>query len=293
MSNPNEDKNKLIKPTSPPEGEIKGIATIGGKVKISGKSRLHSALAGAPVEDATESFRKAAATATASQVDKLNDPLTAANRIAIMADVSGSMDGGAGGNTREAKIDLLKVALTGFLNQVDSDTTSVAIYTFPLRGGLEQMNEEEENDQFGSFQPKGVAYRLSFDKTLLQLAVQGLSAGGSTPMHSTMAKVIDELPLTRGIIIGDGEADAPQAALDYARKYAASETVVDCVHIGASSGGERLLKEIASLTGGVYLKFDNVENFSKAFSYLTPERRASLMLPGAAALLGAKELKLK
>lgn len=112
-------------------------------------------------------------------------------------------------------------------------------------------------------------------------------------MHSTMGKVIDELPLTRGIIISDGEADVPNAALDYARKYAASETVVDTVHIGNSTGGEKLLQEIASITGGIYIKFSDVAAFSKAFEYLTPERRATLMLPGAAALLGAKELKLK
>jgi hypothetical protein len=287
-----EEKDKLIKPQNPDESP-KGIATTGGKVKITGKSRLHSALSQTPVEDPAESFRKAAATATASQVDKQNDPLTATNRIAIMADVSGSMNSsGVSGNSRQAKIDLLKLALTGFLNQVNSDTTSVAIYTFPLRGGWEHP-EEDEVDQFGGFGPQGIAYRLSFDKTLLQLAVQGLSAGGGTPMHSTMGKVIDELPLTRGIIISDGEANAPQAALDYARKYAASETIIDTVHIGGSSSGERLLQEIASITGGVYIKFDNVDAFAKAFEYLTPEKRATLMLPGAAALLGAKELKLK
>jgi hypothetical protein len=278
----NEDKNKLVKPSNPPEGG-----------SSEGKSRLHSALSQAPAEDPAESFRKAAATATASQIDKQNDPLTATNRIAIMADVSGSMDSGAGvKNSHQTKIDLLKIALTGFLNQVDSDTTSVAIYTFPLRHDGE-LEYNSDHDDFDTFTQQGIAYRLSFDKTLLQLAVQGLSAGGGTPMHSTMAKVIDELPLTRGIIISDGEADRPDAALDYTRKYAASETIIDCVHIGSSSGGERLLQEITSITGGIYIKFSDVENFSKAFSYLTPERRATLMLPGAAALLGAKELKLR
>lgn len=292
-----DEKDKLVKPPNPNEGP-KGITVTGGSVKIHGKSRLHSALSQAPAEDATESFRKAAQAVTSGNADKLNDPLTAVNRIAIMADISGSMASSDG--SAQSKIELLKIALGGFLNQVNFDGTSIAIYTFPLRNDGDHYSDDDGDPLLGS--RHGISYRLSFDKMMLQMAVNGLSSGGGTPMHSTMQKVLDELPLTRGIIISDGEADRADSALDYARKYAQSETIVDTVHIGTSPGGEKLLQEIAKITGGIYIKFDKVEAFAKAFGFLTPEGRATLMLnagPGAsleskaavARLLGAKEVK--
>ena len=299
MPNENE-KDKLIKPPDPasaPSGTA--LSPSGGAVKITGKSRLHSALAsqGGTKVDPEESFRSAVNAANASHVDKQSDPNTAENRIAIMADTSGSMSSYDGSS--QSKINLLKTALAGFIQQINPDNTSIAVYTFPL--GSRWYEETEDVD---STQLHGVTHRLSRDKTLLQLTVQGLSAGGSTPMHDTMQKVLDEVSLTRGIIISDGGADAPMFTLDKAQLFAESETVVDCVHIGSSASGESLLKEIAQITGGLYLKFDIVENFSKAFSFLSPEGRKALMLnagpagqltaegkEAVARLLGAKEVK--
>lgn len=292
----NSEANKLTKPQNPdnmPKGILVNPAS--GTVKISGRSRLHSALAKAPHEDPAESFRKAAQAASraSNEADSLNDPLTALNRIAIMADVSTSMnEAGDGRHSMQRyslpkKIDHLKTALTGFLNQVLFENTSVAIYTFPLRG--QNYNEDLEMLQNGI----GISYRLSFNSSMLHLAVQGLIAAGGTPMAQTMDKVLSEIPLTRGIIVSDGDADSYEGALAIAKNYRDSETVIDTVHIGTSTSGERLLQEIAEITHGVYLKFDNVANFSKAFAYLTPEKRGTLMLTGAAALLGAKEIKTK
>lgn len=291
-----DDKNKLIKPPDPASGPSGTLSTTGGAVKITGKSRLHSALAsaGGTKVDPEESFKKAAEEASKSAIDKTDDPNTAANRIAIMADVSGSMSSRDGSS--HSKIDLLKMALGGFVQQINPETTSVAIYTFPLG------SEWDDNDYRSGSAQTGVARRLSRDKNLLSLTINGLQDGGGTPMHSTMKKVIEEISLTRGIIVSDGDADSPDAALEQARAFAASETVVDCVHIGSSAGGENLLSQIAKITGGLYLKFDNVENFSKAFSFLSPENRAKLALaagPGAtlaekaevARQLGAKEIK--
>lgn len=293
-----DEKDKLVKPPDPTSGPSGTLAKPGGAVKITGKSRLHSALAasGGVKVDPEESFKKAAAEAAKSAIDKVDDPNTALNRIAIMADVSGSM--GSCDGSRQTKIELLKMALGGFIQQINPDTTSVAIYTFPL--GYERFDED---DDYGSVTASaGVAHGLSRDKNLLQMTVNGLRDSGGTPMHSTMSKVISEVSLTRGIIISDGEADSPDRALEQARNFAKSETIVDCVHIGSSGAGERLLSEIARICGGLYLKFDNVENFSKAFSFLSPENRAKLALaagPNAslaekaevAKLLGAKEIK--
>ncbi len=291
-----QNKDKLIKPTE--EKEIKGItSTKTGGIKISGMSRLQAALKQAPKEDLEESFRKAAEVVNeaANTVDKLNDPLTATNRIAIMADISGSMSDYAEGTKR--KIDLLKTALKSFLNQINFDTTSVAIYTFPLRSGYDWDDTDVDSGN-----SQGIKFKLSHNSPMLNLAVDGLQAAGGTPMHETMKKVINELPLTRGIIISDGEADRTDAALDEARKFALSETIIDTIHIGSSNSGEKLLQEIAKITGGLYLKFDNVTNFAKSFSYLTPENRAKLALAAGpqstlaernevAKMLGAKEIK--
>lgn len=294
--------DKLIKPPDPsndPKGVVKS-ASGSGAIKISGKSRLHSAIAALAAVDPNESFRKAVEDATKSQADKIRDPLTAENRIVIMADCSGSMsESGSKDWSGKTKISLLQEALVGFINQVNFDSTSVAIYTFPFY--FERESEDAE-DASAPLHQQGIKYKLSFDKTLLTFAAQSLSAGGGTPMHSTMEKVLTELPLTRGIIISDGKADWHDAAIEQARAFAKSETIVDTIHIGLSTGGEELLQEIAQITGGIYIKFDNVAAFAKSFSFLTPEGRATLMLTGGAKgelrdrhevakLLGAKEVK--
>lgn len=309
-----DNNNKLQKTPGPSSEGPQGTAiTPSGGVKISGKSRLHSALAGANAPKSSaeieEGFKKAAEAAVAHSPDKVRDPLTAENRIAIMADCSGSMSEQASGNNPYSshgtkKIDLLQQALVGFINQVNFDTTSVAIYTFPMNYREEELSAEERDPEFTATFPTGtgVKYKLSFDKLLLTYAAQSLRASGGTPMHSTMQKVLQEIPLTRGIIISDGEADQPDTARMNAHDYTKSETIVDCVHIGDSSSGEQLLQDIAKITGGIYIKFDNVQNFAKAFAFLTPEGRATLILnagagatleqkEAAARMLGAKEIK--
>lgn len=309
------ENNKLSKPAS--QSEVKGISTTSsGGIKIGGRSRLQQAIAEAKAASPNAPLNpgdafKAAANAVAeasNQADKLNDPLTATHRIAIMADVSGSMgerNSDERGISSKNKISHLKDALNSFLSQVNFDSTSVAIYTFPLHMGYSwEHPSEDEVDETGGFTPRasGIKFKLSHNEPMLKLAVDGLQASGGTPMHETMEKVINELPLTRGIIISDGEADSHDLTIMQAKHFAASETIVDCVHIGSSISGEALLQEIASLTGGLYLKFDNVTNFAKSFSYLTPEQRAKLALaagPSAtlaersevAKLLGAKEIK--
>lgn len=293
--------NKLIKPPDPKESPSgTAISKTGGGVKITGKSRLHSALvsSGPAPKDPEAAFKAAAAELNKSQIDKHDDPNTAEHRIAIMADCSGSM--GSRDNSRFEKIELLRQALGSFIDQINPDNTSVAIYTFPFY----EHGWEDDNDNIttSTYQSHGVHHKLSRDKNLLKLMVNGLKDGGGTPMSSAMNKVITDIPLSRGIIISDGEADSAPAALEEAHKFAKSETKIDCVHIGTSASGENLLAQIAKITGGLYLKFDNVDNFAKAFSFLTPEGRAKLALAAGpqatlaekaevARQLGAKEIK--
>lgn len=204
------------------------------------------------------------------------------NRIALMLDTSGSMamtDNSASGSNYnrfhqkldKSKIELLREAMQSFVSQCNFGDTSLALETFPF--------EEEFRLGLTSFEP------------ILTTTVMSLQAGGGTPLSQAMSYVLGSYSLTRGIIVSDGDADNGPSALDIAGQYAEAGVPLDCVHIGTSSGGEQLLKDIAERTGGIFIKFDNVNNFAKNFSYLTPAKRSQLFLSGAAGLLGAKEIK--
>ena len=253
--------------------EQKGIvkSSASGAIKITGRSGLAARIAAASKEakplNAEEAFRTAAARISAS-AEGGKDPATADNRIAILADISGSMNSHVEiGITRmigDSKLSYLKKALQSFISEVNFDNTSVALYTFPMRNA--RYDEGNEREAFHEEQlTHGVRYRLSFNAPMLTLAVGGLTAAGGTPMAATITTVITEQPITRAIIISDGDADNANAALNEARQYVEAGIPIDCVHIGDETQGEQLLQDIAKLTGGIYLKFDNVENFSKSF----------------------------
>lgn len=110
-------------------------------------------------------------------------------------------------------------------------------------------------------------------------------------MAEAMAHVIKTYPVTRGVLISDGQANDTQAALEEADNYAAAEIPVDCVHIGHEEAGEGLLKEIAEKTGGIYVKFTDVTAFAKALVYLAPSGRTRLLSGQVGANeIGAKEV---
>lgn len=208
------------------------------------------------------------------------------NRIGLMLDTSGSMssiDNGVSRNnlmsnyarfhqqSGKSKIELLREAISSFVSQCDFNNTSISMETFPY------------DDKF--------RLGLTTFEPILTTTIMSLQAGGGTPLSMAMDFVIRSYSLTRAIIVSDGDADSPQAARDIAEHYKESATPVDCVHIGMSPHGEELLRYIAEQTGGLFIKFEDVQNFAKNFAYLTPQKRASLFLSGAAAMLGAKEIK--
>lgn len=205
------------------------------------------------------------------------DGTTKPNRITLMLDCSGSMAG--------QPIEDLKNAVQGFAAACNWQDTSVAIATFPSGDG----------DDGHSDTP------LVSEAAILMLEANRLQAGGGTPMFGCLERVIKNIPLTRGVIVSDGDAtDAYGYGLDGSDEgsrnkqlvpYIDSKTPVDTVHIGDSSGGEETLKEIARLTGGIFLKFKDIGQFATAFRYLTPTYRGLLMSPGADRLTGADEIK--
>lgn len=188
------------------------------------------------------------------------------NRIALMLDLSGSM---GSVEKNKAKIEHLRDAVLGFVQAADMGTTGISLTGFP----------------------NTVVTPLEANSQLITMSVLALNASGGTPMHEAMEYVMMHVPLTRGIIVSDGEADDRNRAIAMAHRFKESETIVDTVHIGDNTGGEELLKEIALITGGIFIKFDDVANFGKAFKFLTPGNRNLLLESGAAGLLGAKEVK--
>lgn len=188
------------------------------------------------------------------------------NRIALLLDVSGSMAG--------RKIDDLRKAYDSFVAALDLSNTALAIAHFGY-----------ENDA-------ACDVSLTTDRSLIMITGVSLHANGSTPMAEAMERVISTQPLTRAVLISDGEPNDEHRAYTQAKTFREAGVPCDCVHIGSSSSGEDVLKKIAEITGGIYLKFTDTGNFAKSFSYLTPAGRA-LMLSGnvSASDLGATEIR--
>jgi len=204
-----------------------------------------------------------------------------------MLDKSSSMS--AYETQTKSRIELLKDAVNNFISRCNFNDTALAIETFP----------------------SSIQVDLTNNSILLQGAMFGIDASGNTPMQQCVQRVLTAVPLTRGIIVSDGEAtdwydftrDDPFED-DEPRKtvlppgeallvtYKEQGIPIDCVHIGGSSSGETLLRHIAEMTGGLYLKFTDVSAFANSFGFLTPGYRAQLTDGSmSAAQLGAKELK--
>jgi len=182
------------------------------------------------------------------------------------------------------KMDLLKQAIDNFVIRCDFQNTSIAIETFPASLELSLTS-------------------VSF---MITSSVASLTASGNTPMRSCVQGSLEKIPMTRGIIVSDGEAtdwrgdfyeDFEEAVEknkqdDLLAKYKKASIPIDCVHIGNSSSGEELLRRIARETGGIYLKFTDVSEFANNFGFLTPGYRARLTEGRVdAATLGATEVR--
>lgn len=177
---------------------------------------------------------------------------TMPNRLALCLDCSGSMCG--------EPIEHLKVAVSEFLDFCSFADTAVALRSFPDKAKTE----------------------LTAQKTILSLFTARLSASGGTPMFECLRSV-QELPLTRIVVVSDG---CPTDANDIGYGLASSPTIsrlidaqipVDTVHIGQASKGEAFMRELASLTGGIFIQFDETQSLAAGLKYLTPTKRQLLL----------------
>lgn len=195
------------------------------------------------------------------------------NRLVLLLDVSGSMGCGETlpDKTDKTRIDLLKDAVVSFIASCNFVDTCVAIRTFP-----ESLN---------------VPFLL--DASQLTFSIMGLQPQGGTPMGRALEQVIMNDSLTRCVVVSDGGATDNPISDDQIPKYVEASVVIDTVSIGRDSeNSEALLQRLASATGGVYLKFEDVGNFAKNFKYLTPGFRAMLTSGSdVAEMIGATEVK--
>lgn len=227
------------------------------------------------LRSATSPFQQRVNAAKAVETDAAAMP----HRICLMLDKSSSMC--AYETTDKSRIALLKDAVQNFVQRCDFRNTAIAIETFPA----------------------ALSVPLTSNGVMLSTSMFAIEAAGGTPMQECVQRVLTQVPLTRGVIVSDGEAT------DWHRNYDEDESntfapdkllatykeqgiPIDTVHIGASSSGEALLRRIAKETGGIYLKFTDVSAFANSFGFLTPGYRAQLTDGSvSAAQLGAREIK--
>jgi Mg-chelatase subunit ChlD len=233
------------------------------------------------LQSATSPFQQRVNAAKSVETDATSKP----HRICLMLDKSSSMC--AHEDTKSAtptsRIQLLKDAVQNFVQRCDFRNTALAIETFPA----------------------ALSVPLTSNGVMLSTAMFAIEAAGGTPMQECVQRVLTAVPLTRGVIVSDGEATdwhESDAYDDFEKVVAPGNKLlatykeqgipIDCVHIGGSSSGEALLRRIAEQTGGLYLKFTDVSAFANSFGFLTPGYRAQLTDGTvSAAQLGARELK--
>jgi Mg-chelatase subunit ChlD len=195
-----------------------------------------------------------------------SDPNTKPNRIALLLDVSGSMEG--------TKIQSLRDAVTSFIQSCTFGDTALAL------------------EPFGEGNPPPNRLALTCFGPLLTTTVQMLHAAGGTPMAGALTYVLSSYSLTRCVLVSDGQPDSESTTYAVAAEYREAGLPCDCVHIGDSTQGEECLRRIAEVTGGQYIKFTNIQSFARSFKYLTPAYYAQLTSGSvSAAQLGATEIK--
>lgn len=233
--------------------------TKGNKIGSSGSS-LHARIASKKMLD---------------EIAPRPDPTSMPNRIGVICDFSGSMDESGGTtsyNSMKTKLDLLKEGVQDFALRADTNTTSIAVESFP----------------------RGLRIALTTDSQEVYTRMIGARTLGSTPMGEGMFATLEHHSPTRCLLISDGDNTDANQPFEAAEVMKNKEIVCDTIHIGNSSGGEETLKRIASITGGMFLKFKDVTSFSANLHHLLPGAREAIagMLPyEAAKLLGANEVK--
>ena len=205
----------------------------------------------------------------------LDNTANAKERIIIVADDSGSMDG--------LPMQQQKKAIAAFLGVCNPIDTAV---------GITPMNRERIN------------LTLIHPMILSKTAGWPDHGGGGTPMFKALEQALSQNP-TRVVLVSDGEP-MDQNALEakeneewhsrryydndggldlknyevnkVLKQYQEKKLKIDTVYIGeeSSTSAVQEMRAIAELTGGMYIFFREGESFAKQFKYLAPAYYAML-----------------
>lgn len=202
-----------------------------------------------------------------AQGTTLDNTANAKERIIIVADDSGSMDG--------LPMQQQKKAIAAFLGVCNPTDTAV---------GITPMNRERIN--------------LTLNHPMILAKTSGWPDhdGGGTPTFKTLETALEQKP-TRVVLVSDGqptdgaakqknyrswgpeEDSIPGAEINPTlTKYKTTGVKIDTVFIGSESdsSGQAEMRAIAELTGGIYIFFKEGESFAKQFKYLAPAYYAML-----------------
>lgn len=219
--------------------------------------------------------KKVGIAAKAAEAAKAFNPAERENRIIVLADDSGSMSG--------TPIENAKKAISEFLKTCNPINTAVGIYSFAKTWGL------------------------TCDFISLDVLKESLNATESTPLYSTLSKIITKENLTRAVVFSDGaptdhdyrfptendleeeeeEDSTASKAGPIIQSYIDKKIPIDTVYIG--NGENDILKDIAEWTGGIYLHFKDSGTFGKAFKFLAPAYRGLLKDPNFRKEIGSSE----
>ena len=189
-----------------------------------------------------------AARLDSAALTKPEDATKFANRIGIVFDDSGSMNGEAITKAHEG--------IDAFVKNCNTYDTALALYP---------LNKE----------PKALT------NNLLDIALYGMTipATGGTPLYGKLKQMLDTEPITRAVAFSDGQpTDNYQKGICIS-EYNNKKVPIDTIFIGTLSYGDKEMRELAEATGGIFMHFTDASVLAQSFKYLAPAYRALLMNP--------------
>lgn len=218
---------------------------------------MENSITKSPNLPATDAARKLAELKREKERQELaesrqNQLATVPHHLCLLIDVSGSMDSPMSGTdyyaspTNPARLEAAITAMRHLVAAADPTETAFTLVTF---------------DSY----PKVVVPKTT-NYTVLQTTT--LQTAGSTNMYDGIREAIAQQP-TRIILLSDGQPNNPAQALLAAQMAADQSILIDTISIGECD--DKLMQQIAALTGGTWIRCNDTESLSNHFVLLEPK----------------------
>jgi hypothetical protein len=179
--------------------------------------------------------------------------------VLVILDASGSMNADDG--TGRSKIDAAQEALTSLIGGLGEEA-DVGLRVYGHR--TDNTDAEAGCADTELLVPVGTG-----NADALQRAVDGLQAGGFTPIGTSLRAALEDLPGDRGrtiVLISDGiDTCAPPAACETAEQIVADgvQLRVEAIGFRVDDAAAEELRCIARATGGTYRAADDAEDLAR------------------------------